>query len=1120
MNEELFRFVSVRDAQRTGRPKVMRVNTWAPGAESAFVQALQAASPDRATVVAEAENFRDYPQYVGSVGATPPVIRDLDLEMLAGADAPDLIRVAEDALRRTTGAAADVGLKELIDADEVKADRVICWDSYLAAVFSATAIELERGWLDRVVKLWALLSVLVDRRDMTSVAVEDMVLSAAVILPDRIEIDAGLVPEEPPRHDPDSGDREVRGSEPSDRRRRLRAARAARRREAAADGDADAMDAADGDATATSATLHRYQRLRAASAAVRAAVIAVVPTIVFDAATPDLSNLTSRVLEGTLDPAVKETLVDEDIPLTTPPLVELPDVVAGRANAALVDHFDADAATPPAARRMAVVAEVWRRRGVERVDATIGDIDAGKKKLGIGRLLKAPTIGDLKVVRQVLAGYELGEFAHVENLLAKEEFGREHEVIDMAETELLEVDVTEETHLHDLQTTTRSELAREASTVLATTEAFNVGGTITASYGPYVTATVTGGIASSTSRTESTSNSQRFSRDVTERATDNLMIRSESYRRTLTRRTVTEKSTHALKGPDKGNATAVYRWVNKRYCAQVFNYGRRVLLEIGVPDPAVQYRWAAALGGDLDVDVDPPPSLTAPLGGELSPSAIDETNWQALSARFRVEDFPPPPQDLITTPGAYSIEPPAAPSTSGTAAQAVAAYKVSKELKITGGYQPLCFVAGVLVDGMRLRNTQLTAAEQAIVRAQLQAAFQSVLPDTSIRGVPLADALAASDVWLTWDPNTPLPLITPGNLWILSNITLSVLMVHPGQDRTVVSSLRNFLAAATGLGAVTLLVGTTSVAVNGGAVRTGGVVTAPQVIAGTEDTILPVGYSTQAGLAGVAITLEVLSVASAALRARWQLEAYNAILTAHASWEGDFRAAVAQAEIQAGVAIEGRNPQENAGIIAAELKRAVIGMLGGVTMDELVAVQPGDARDGPATGRPTPPEVNLETAAVAARTVQFYEQAFEWQNMSHMLYPYFWTGRSDWPEALQRQDADPSFRDFLRAGAARIVLPVRRGWEQMVGSRLSLHLPAWPNEPKTSTAPFLNDDPFLEITEEIREAQDQLRGGVPSGDPWPIILPTTLVAFDGTPMPSYPTACDPPGAPGPVDNDT
>jgi hypothetical protein len=148
--------------------------------------------------------------------------------------------------------------------------------------------------------------------------------------------------------------------------------------------------------------------------------------------------------------------------------------------------------------------------------------------------------------------------------------------------------------------------------------------------------------------------------------------------------------------------------------------------------------------------------------------------------------------------------------------------------------------------------------------------------------------------------------------------------------------------------------------------------------------------------------------------------------------------------------------------------------------------------------------------------VQFYEQAFEWQNMSHVLYPYFWTGRDDWPEALHRQDADPLFRDFLRAGAARVVLPVRRGWERMVGSRLSLRIPAWPKEPKLSTAPIRSGDPFLEIAEEIREAQDMLRGGVPSGDPWPVVLPTTLVAFDGTPMPTYTTACDPPPIPLPA----
>jgi hypothetical protein len=1072
MDEELFRFVAVRDPQRAASRRVLQIRTWDPDAPTTFVQTLQALSPARTALVAAANQYLGSPEFAGAPDDTAAVVRDVDSRLLAGAPPAEVARTAREGLLALTGALPDTSDADLLTHLETASVRGRGHDSYLAAVIGTDATEAQRAWLDRVVTVWTIIDTLLTRA-VPAEELADLLLHAVVVLPDDVTIEPPPPPVPLPR-------------------------------------------AAAAVASDSSVTPKRYQALRTAWRHVLEATVKLAPVVAVDPAVTDLATLSSTLLSGKVPPESDATLVKEDILFAETPLVELPGIVAARANSALLEHLGAVGAAGPAARRDAVAAEMWRRRGVPPTSTS--EPGTTRQEPGIGRLLKAPVIGDLKVVRQTLAGYELGEIAHVENLLAKEHIDREHEIVDLAESELAAVDVTEETHLRDLQTTTRSELSREVARTLASTDAFNVSGTITASYGPYFSATVTGGYASSNSRTESTVTSQRYSQEVVDRATDTVVKRTESYQRTLTRRTVTDKNTHSLTGPDAGNESAVYRWLNKRYCAQVFDYGLRVLLEIGVPDPAVHYRWAAALGGDIDVDVDPPPPLTDPLGAELTPAAIDETNWQALSARFRVADFPAPPAYLITTPEAFAVEPPTAPAAGSGPAQAVAVYKVSKELQIPSGYQPLCFVAGVLADAVRLNHTTLTGAQKAVVIAAitLAAVPPNVLP------APTAEVLATTRLWYDWDPATAPPALSARDLWILGNATLPALADWARKqvtDQVLVSSLRNFLTHVTGAGAATLAIGTTVAAVNAGAGRVGGAVTAPRVIAGSGDVMLPIGYATQPGVAGVAVTLEVLSMATAALRARWQLDAYNAILVAHSSWEADFRAAVAQAEIQARVSIEGRNPLENAGIVTSELKRAVIAMLGGVTLTDLNVVTVGDTRDDPSTGKPTPPSVDVKRAAQSARVVQFYEQAFEWQNMSHVFYPYFWTGRDDWPEALRRRDPDPAFQDFLRAGSARIVLPLRRGWERLVGSRLGLQLPPWPTTPEPSTSPLPGGDPFLDITEEIREAEDRLFGGTPSGRPWSVVLPTTLVAFDGTPMPTYPTACDPPQRDGEDDGD-
>jgi hypothetical protein len=189
-----------------------------------------------------------------------------------------------------------------------------------------------------------------------------------------------------------------------------------------------------------------------------------------------------------------------------------------------------------------------------------------------------------------------------------------------------------------------------------------------------------------------------------------------------------------------------------------------------------------------------------------------------------------------------------------------------------------------------------------------------------------------------------------------------------------------------------------------------------------------------------------------------------------------------------------------------ELKRSAIEMLGGVSETDLRAVEPGNPVPTGNPPRPQAPRVDVDAAVRAGRTARFYEQAFEWENIAYVVYPYFWAGRDDWPAALLTANPDPDFAHFLGAGLARIVLPVRPGFENVVESRLGLDLP----EPfTTSPAPVASDDPSLPIADEIRAAQER-SGGVPDGQPWPIVLPTTLVALDGTPMPSYPTVCDPP----------
>ena len=62
--------------------------------------------------------------------------------------------------------------------------------------------------------------------------------------------------------------------------------------------------------------------------------------------------------------------------------------------------------------------------------------------------------------------------------------------------------------------------------------------------------------------------------------------------------------------------------------------------------------------------------------------------------------------------------------------------------------------------------------------------------------------------------------------------------------------------------------------------------------------------------------------------------------------------------------------------------------------------------------------------------VKFVHEAVEWENLIYFLYPYFWGSDALAKEKLLFDHPDPFHRDFLRAGYARVVIPIRAGFEK------------------------------------------------------------------------------------------
>jgi hypothetical protein len=223
---------------------------------------------------------------------------------------------------------------------------------------------------------------------------------------------------------------------------------------------------------------------------------------------------------------------------------------------------------------------------------------------------------------------------------------------------------------------------------------------------------------------------------------------------------------------------------------------------------------------------------------------------------------------------------------------------------------------------------------------------------------------------------------------------------------------------------------------------------------------------------------------------KWRNETYNTLLQAFQSQRANYEDKLAAMQAAAGVEIAGRNPDTNRQIEETELKKCCIATLTAQNFEVFGALVPGT--DGL-------PNIDFTKSDLEAPYIRFFEQAFEWENIQYRFYPYFWAKRDTWIERFNYDDVDPLFSEFLQAGEARVVVPVRPGFELAIDYFLATGQ-VWNGD----GLPTIGSGLFVSIIDELREALDAPGDEVPQGDPWEIRIATNLVLLrtDGK-LPSW-----------------
>ncbi|MEW2332178.1 hypothetical protein AB0880_30805 [Micromonospora chersina] len=229
----------------------------------------------------------------------------------------------------------------------------------------------------------------------------------------------------------------------------------------------------------------------------------------------------------------------------------------------------------------------------------------------------------------------------------------------------------------------------------------------------------------------------------------------------------------------------------------------------------------------------------------------------------------------------------------------------------------------------------------------------------------------------------------------------------------------------------------------------------------------------------IACAVEVTCVATSHAMAVWQHETHAQLVEAYRSRLSEYEAKLATVEATAPPVIVSREAYRNRATMVDELKRMCV---------TLLTEQHFDLFDATTAGPDGLPRTRFDQAGLEGAYVRFFEQAFEWENMSWVCYPYFWGRRSVWLERLDIRDGDLEFEDFLKAGYARLVLPVRPGFESAVDHFRKTGDP-WEGGP----LPTISDDTYLPIADEIAERLGMPGTEVPAGEPWEVRVPTSLL---------------------------
>ncbi len=593
----------------------------------------------------------------------------------------------------------------------------------------------------------------------------------------------------------------------------------------------------------------------------------------------------------------------------------------------------------------------------------------GFKQIGIADYLK---------VEQTTHAYVEGEVAHIENIMAREYREKSTRRLRRSENTTTTSSDTEREQLTDTTTATRFEMQNEIAKMMQEASDSNTQFGVNASYktgNANINTSLGLGNASHSSRDESTRQAVTQAQDITSRAMDRIVSKVHEERIEKIIEEFEENNSHGFdnKKGDK-HVVGVYRWVDKLMKNQIYDYGKRMMFEFMIPEPAKLHLLGISSNKNTQSLVKPEDPRTSQTMTMKDPGALDDDTifkyWVGkynITADKRLDP-------VIYISNAFSDKNIGVDNEYGVG-RWTGVYH-NNDFKIPENYEAI-YIKGSLRAGAGAMNDGQGMNPKHTVYVCGKESGTAV--DMALNSIK--DKITVS--FISWD------------------------------------------------------------------------------------------------MKGISGSLIATCQLTQEAKREWQQEAFNAIINGYEVALAEYNNAISEENNKAS-AIKDSNPNFYRQIENTVLRKNCISYMADRASNSIHGYGLSGLTQGSSfTDYETKLSKNLDKYSAF---VKFMEQAFEWENLSYHLYPYYWGNKENWVEMYKAENTDPVFKAFLQSGMARVVVTVRPGFEGAVQFYLATGK-IW----NGGEVPVIGDDLYLSIVDELKQPK-----GKKHGKAWITRLPTTL----------------------------